>query len=64
MKKAFDCVQMMRQIREDLSKRYAGKPDLMMKELRAARARFEARLSHRKDMAVAEGHADYGKAKR
>lgn len=63
MKKNLDCVKMMRQIREDLSRRYAGKPDLMMKELRAARARFVGQLNHRKSMAVAEGHGSYGKAK-
>ena len=60
MKKAFDSVQMMRRIREDLSKRYAGKPELMAKELREARVRFEARLSRGKRMAVAEGGALYG----
>lgn len=43
MKKAFDSVQMMRDIREGLSRRYVGKPDLELKELRAARKRFEAR---------------------
>jgi hypothetical protein len=60
MKKSFDCVQMMRDIREDLSKRYAGKPDLMAKELRQARERFEARLRRPKKMSVAEGQAAYG----
>jgi len=60
MKKDFDCVKMMRQIREDLSKRYADKPDLMMKELREARKHFESRLSHRQRLAVAEGHKKYG----
>jgi hypothetical protein len=60
MKKDFDCVKLMRHIREDLSKRYAGKPDLMMKELGEAREHFESLLSHRKSMAVAEGGAIYG----
>jgi len=63
MKKSFDCVKMMRLIREDLSKRYAGKPDLMMKEMREARARFEAGLIHGKGMVVAEGRTNYGNAK-
>ncbi len=63
MKKAFDCVQMMRQVREDLSKRYADKPDLMAKELREARSRFEAKLSQGKRMAlaVAEERSPYGR---
>lgn len=60
MKKGFDCVKMMRQIREDLSKRYAGKPELMMKELRDAREHCESLLSHRKSMAVAEDGVIYG----
>jgi predicted RNase H-like HicB family nuclease len=60
MKKDFDCVKMMRQIREDLSKRYAGKPDLMMKELREAREHFESRLSRRQSAAVAEAGTIYG----
>jgi hypothetical protein len=64
MKKDFDCVKMMRHIREDLSKRYAGKPDLMMKELRDAREHFESRLSQRKSMAVAEDTAIYGSRKK
>ena len=63
MKKNFDCVKMMRDIREELSKRYSGKPDLMAKELREARMRFEAKLGHRKDVAVAEGGAVYGSRK-
>jgi hypothetical protein len=64
MKKHFDCVKMMRLIREDLSKRYDGKPDLMTKELRQARERFESRLEHHRSMAVAEGQEDYGSTKR
>lgn len=59
MKKAFDCVQTMRHIREDLSKRYAGNPDLMARELRDARTRFAAWLGHGKQKAVAEGGASY-----
>ena len=63
MKKKFDCVQMMRQIREDISRRYAGKPDLMAKELREAQTRFAAKLNHGKQMAVAESKTPYGGSK-
>ena len=64
MKKTFDCVRMMRNIREDLSKRYAGKRQLEMKELNQARVRFEARLAARTHAAVAEGRAEYESGKR
>ena len=43
MKKAFDSVQMMRDIRVGLSRRYVDKPQLELKELEAARKRFETR---------------------
>lgn len=60
MKKAFDSVQMMCDIREGLSRRYAGKPQLELKELRAARKRFEARQAATVGAAqVAEGAGPY-----
>ena len=61
MKKKFDCVKMMRDIRVELSKRYAGKPEVEMKELREARGRYEARSAAPKHAAVAEKRARYGK---
>jgi len=58
----FDCVKMMRDIRAELSKRYYGHPDLMMKELREAREQFEKRCAAKQQSVVAESQADYGKS--
>lgn len=63
MKKTFDCVKMMRDIRAELSKRYYGHPELMMKELREAREQFEKCCANRKRLAVAEKPAEYGVTK-
>ena len=60
MKKTFDCVRMMRDIRAELSKRYYGHPELMMKEPREAREQFEKRCASRKRLVVAEKPAEYG----
>jgi hypothetical protein len=54
MKKTFDCVRMMRDIRAKLSRRYCGNPALEMTELREARERFEACSATHKPDAVAE----------
>lgn len=59
MNKTFDCVKMMRDIRAELSKRYYGHPELMMKELREAREEFEARCAARQHGVVAEGPPTY-----
>jgi hypothetical protein len=59
MRKTLDSVRMMRQIREDLSARYEARPDLMLKEFREARERFEARLSHEQSASVAEKPGGY-----
>ena len=64
MKKEFDCVKMMRDIRAELSERYHGHPDLMMKELREAREQFEKRCAAKQHPAVAEGPAKYGDSER
>ena len=60
MKKKFDCVKIMRDIRAELSKRYYGNPELMMKELREAREQFEQRCAARHHACVAEPGAVYG----
>ena len=60
MKKAFDCVQMMWDIRTELSRRYGGKPELEKEELRRARQWFVARGARRRQSAVAEESLPYG----
>jgi hypothetical protein len=64
MKKTFDCVKMMRDIRAKLSKRYYGRPELMMKELRETRAEFEKRCAAKRHAIVAESPASYSATKR
>jgi hypothetical protein len=42
MKKNFDAVKMMREIKEKLSKRYWKNPDLLKKEMEAIRKKYVA----------------------
>jgi hypothetical protein len=64
MKKTFDCVKMMRDIRAKLSQRYDGNPALEMRELREARERFEVCSTTPKPEAVAEVSAAYATPRR
>lgn len=59
MKKSFDSVGMMRDIRVKLSEKYAGKPSLEQQELQQAKARFEKQLTAKHER-VAESKAVYG----
>ena len=59
MKKTFDCVRMMRDIRADLSKRYTGKRQLELAELHQARKRFETKIATHTQAGVAESRAEY-----
>lgn len=59
MKKKFDSVGMMRDIREKLSVKFARNPSLEQQELRQAKARFEKQLTS-KPVRVAEKRSAYG----
>lgn len=43
--KTFDAVQMMREIREQLSERYWKHPDILKKEMKAIREKYNLKLT-------------------
>ena len=46
--KTFDAVQMMREIREELSEKYWKHPDILKKEMEAVRKKYNIKLQERK----------------
>jgi hypothetical protein len=66
MKKTFDCVKMMRDIRTKLSRRYRMHPELLERDLEEIRKKYDFPGPQRKPKAqlVAEGQAEYGSSKR
>ena len=62
MKKSFDCVDMMRDIRKKLSEKYSGNPSVECQALRQAKLRFERQRAsgHAR---VAETRSAYGAGK-
>jgi hypothetical protein len=59
MKKSFDSVGMMRDIRKKLSDKYTDNPSLEQQELHQAKARFERQFAS-KPRRVAEKRSAYG----
>jgi hypothetical protein len=66
MKKTFDCVKMMRDIRAKLSKRYSGHPELLEKDMAEIRRKYGFPEPERKTrpLSVAEGRSLYSVRKR
>jgi len=66
MKKTFDCVKMMRDIRTKLSRRYAKHPDLLARDLEEIRKKygFPEPQQKPKTQLVAERQVAYGKGQR
>ncbi len=66
MKKTFDCVKMMRDIRTKLSRRYIRHPELLERDLESIRRKYGFPAPQRRDKAqlVAEGQAEYGSGNR
>lgn len=62
MKKTFDCVKMMRNIRAKLSKRYAEHPELLDKDMAEIHRKYGFPEPERKEppLVVAEQRAQYG----
>lgn len=66
MQKSFDCVKMMRDIRDKLSKRYAAHPELLDKDMVEIHRKygFPEPARKAKPMLVAEERSPYGVRKR
>ena len=66
MKKTFDCVKMMRDIRTKLSRRYIRHPELLERDLEEIRRKYGFPEPQPKPKAqrVAEMQAEYGSGKR
>jgi hypothetical protein len=66
MKKTFDCVKMMRDIRTKLSRRYANHPELLDRDLEEIRRKygFPEPKRQEKTQLVAERAAEYVSGKR
>ena len=66
MKKTFDCVKMMRDIRTKLSRRYIRHPELLESDLEEIRRKYGFPEPQPKPKAqrVAEMQAEYGSGKR
>ena len=66
MKKTFDCVKMMRDIRTKLSRRYIRYPELLERDLEEVRRKYGFPEPQRpeKTQLVADGQAKYGSGKR
>ena len=65
MQKTFDCVKMMREIRSELSKRYAEHPETFEEDMTRVRRKYGFPQPERKSkpFLVAEETAAYGQVK-
>ena len=66
MKKTFDCVKMMRDIRTKLSRRYMKHPELLERDLEQIRRKYDFPEPDRREKVqrVAEEQVQYGTNKR
>ena len=66
MKKTFDCVKMMRDIRTKLSRRYTRHPEMLERDLQEVRKKYDFPEPPRqeKTQLVAEGRVEYGSGER